>query len=68
MHNQLSVPALCVFLADVSHVLPPFPSPDLGSCPLPEPISMNDVKKLQSNYRIHCEVLHTVVDFFQFYF
>lgn len=49
-------------LADVSHVLPPFPSPDLGS--LPEPISMNDVKKLQSNYRIHCEVLHTVVEYF----
>ncbi|XP_056319172.1 DNA-binding protein RFX2-like [Danio aesculapii] len=40
---------------DVSHVLPPFPSLDLSSCPLPESISMTDVKKLQSSYRIHCE-------------
>ncbi|XP_016421946.1 DNA-binding protein RFX2 isoform X3 [Sinocyclocheilus rhinocerous] len=52
---------------DVSHVLPPFPSPDLGSCPLPEPISMNDVKKLQSNYRIHCEATLDVVMNLQFH-
>uniref|UniRef100_A0A8C2GA08 DNA-binding protein RFX2 n=1 Tax=Cyprinus carpio TaxID=7962 RepID=A0A8C2GA08_CYPCA len=50
---------------DVSHVLPPFPSPDLGS--LPEPISMNDVKKLQSNYRIHCEATLDVVMNLQFH-
>lgn len=73
MHNHLQVDLLalgntaCV-LADVSHVLPPFPTPDLGSCPLPEPISLNDVKKLQSNYRIHCEVLHCFVCFFFFQF
>ncbi|XP_073674711.1 DNA-binding protein RFX2 isoform X3 [Garra rufa] len=52
---------------DVSHVLPPFPSPDLGSCPLPESISMNDVKKLQSNYRIHCEATLDVVMNLQFH-
>nr|XP_055024784.1 DNA-binding protein RFX2 isoform X2 [Misgurnus anguillicaudatus] len=52
---------------DVSHALPPFPSPDLGSCPLPEPISLNDVKKLQSNYRIHCEATLDVVMNLQFH-
>ncbi|KAK2898453.1 hypothetical protein Q8A67_009871 [Cirrhinus molitorella] len=52
---------------DVSHVLPPFPSPDLGSCPLPESISMNDLKKLQSNYRIHCEATLDVVMNLQFH-
>uniref|UniRef100_A0A8C2ENH7 DNA-binding protein RFX2 n=1 Tax=Cyprinus carpio TaxID=7962 RepID=A0A8C2ENH7_CYPCA len=52
---------------DVSHVLPPFPSSDLGSCPLPEPISINDVKKLQSNYRIHCEATLDVVMNLQFH-
>ncbi|XP_026098816.1 DNA-binding protein RFX2 isoform X5 [Carassius auratus] len=52
---------------DVSHVLPPFPSPDLGSCPLPEPISISDVKKLQSNYRIHCEATLDVVMNLQFH-
>ncbi|CDQ65854.1 unnamed protein product [Oncorhynchus mykiss] len=41
---------------DVSHVLPPFPTPDLGTQPLPERINMNDVKKLQNLYRDHCEV------------
>ncbi|CDQ71419.1 unnamed protein product [Oncorhynchus mykiss] len=41
---------------DVSHVLPPFPIPDLGTQPLPERINMNDVKKLQNLYRDHCEV------------
>ncbi|CAM4717460.1 hypothetical protein PO909_018499 [Leuciscus waleckii] len=52
---------------DVSHVLPPFPSPDLGSCPLPEPINVNDVKNLQSNYRIHCEATLDVVMNLQFH-
>ncbi|XP_057211954.1 DNA-binding protein RFX2 isoform X3 [Triplophysa rosa] len=52
---------------DVSHVLPPFPSPDLGSCPLPESISLNDVKKLQNNYRIHCEATLDVVMNLQFH-
>lgn len=40
----------------MSHVLPPFPIPDLGTQPLPERINMNDVKKLQNLYRDHCEV------------
>lgn len=52
---------------DVSHVLPPFPSLDLGSCPLPESISMTDVKKLQSSYRIHCEATLDVVMNLQFH-
>uniref|UniRef100_A0A8C7JQV0 DNA-binding protein RFX2 n=1 Tax=Oncorhynchus kisutch TaxID=8019 RepID=A0A8C7JQV0_ONCKI len=43
---------------DVSHVLPPFPTPDLGTQPLPERINMNDVKKLQNLYRDHCEALY----------
>ncbi|KAG9270082.1 DNA-binding protein RFX2 isoform X3 [Astyanax mexicanus] len=53
---------------DVSHALPPFPSPDLGSCPLPERITMNDVKKLQSIYRDHCEATLDVVMNLQFHF
>ncbi|XP_035269203.1 DNA-binding protein RFX2 isoform X2 [Anguilla anguilla] len=53
---------------DVSHVLPPFPSPDLGSCPLPERISPNDVKKLQSLYRDHCEATLDVVMNLQFHY
>ncbi|XP_064186515.1 DNA-binding protein RFX2 isoform X2 [Anguilla rostrata] len=53
---------------DVSHVLPPFPSPDLGSCPLPERIAPNDVKKLQSLYRDHCEATLDVVMNLQFHY
>lgn len=40
----------------MSHTLPSFPSPDLGTQPLPERINMNDIKKLQTLYRDHCEV------------
>ncbi|KAJ8278568.1 hypothetical protein GJAV_G00089000 [Gymnothorax javanicus] len=53
---------------DVSHVLPPFPSPDLGSCPLPERITPSDVKKLQSLYRDHCEATLDVVMNLQFHY
>ncbi|XP_061093926.1 DNA-binding protein RFX2 isoform X1 [Conger conger] len=53
---------------DVSHVLPPFPAPDLGSCPLPERISPNDLKKLQSLYRDHCEATLDVVMNLQFHY
>ncbi|XP_066499588.1 DNA-binding protein RFX2 isoform X1 [Hoplias malabaricus] len=53
---------------DVSHALPPFPSLDLGSCPLPERITMNDVKKLQTLYRDHCEATLDVVINLQFHF
>ncbi|TRY98426.1 hypothetical protein DNTS_017970 [Danionella cerebrum] len=52
---------------DVSHVLPPFPSLDLGPCPLPDSVSMSDVKKLQSSYRIHCEATLDVVMNLQFH-
>lgn len=51
--------AHCIFpplYADTSHTLPPFPSADLGAHPLPERISMTDIKKLQTLYRDHCEV------------
>uniref|UniRef100_A0AAY5EPH1 DNA-binding protein RFX2 n=1 Tax=Electrophorus electricus TaxID=8005 RepID=A0AAY5EPH1_ELEEL len=53
---------------DVSHALPPFPSLDLGSCPLPECITLNDVKKLQGIYRDHCEATLDVVMNLQFHF
>ncbi|KAI1891620.1 hypothetical protein AGOR_G00145660 [Albula goreensis] len=53
---------------DVSHVLPPFPSPDLGSHPLPERITLNDIKKLQSLYRDHCEATLDVVMNLQFHY
>lgn len=43
-------------LADTSHTLPPFPSPDLSVLSLPERITMSDIKKLQNLYRDHCEV------------
>ncbi|XP_029541975.1 DNA-binding protein RFX2-like isoform X2 [Oncorhynchus nerka] len=53
---------------DVSHVLPPFPTPDLGTQPLPERINMNDVKKLQNLYRDHCEATLDVVMNLQFHY
>uniref|UniRef100_A0A8C9QUF0 DNA-binding protein RFX2 n=1 Tax=Scleropages formosus TaxID=113540 RepID=A0A8C9QUF0_SCLFO len=53
---------------DVSHTLPPFPAPDLGSIPLPERLSMNDVKKLQTLYRDHCEATLDVVMNLQFHY
>ncbi|XP_036377223.1 DNA-binding protein RFX2 [Megalops cyprinoides] len=53
---------------DVSHVLPPFPSPDLGSHPLPERITLGDVKKLQGLYRDHCEATLDVVMNLQFHY
>ncbi|XP_015241706.1 DNA-binding protein RFX2 isoform X3 [Cyprinodon tularosa] len=46
---------------DTSHSLPPFPSLDLGTQPLPEHMSMNDIKKLQTLYRGHCEATLDVV-------
>lgn len=46
----------CSLRADTSHSLPQFPSLDLGTQPLPERINMNDIKKLQTLYRDHCEV------------
>ncbi|XP_062854880.1 DNA-binding protein RFX2 isoform X2 [Trichomycterus rosablanca] len=53
---------------DVSHALPPFPSLDLGSCPLPERININDVKKLERLYRDHCEATLDVVMNLQFHY
>lgn len=51
-----SWPHFFSLFADTSHTLPPFPSPDLGTQPLPERINMTDIKKLQTLYRDHCEV------------
>ncbi|CAJ1060953.1 DNA-binding protein RFX2 isoform X3 [Xyrichtys novacula] len=53
---------------DTSHSLPPFPSPDLGTQPLPERINMNDIKKLQTLYRDHCEATLDVVMNLQFHY
>ncbi|XP_064194997.1 DNA-binding protein RFX2-like isoform X1 [Anguilla rostrata] len=53
---------------DVSHVLPPFPSPDPGSHPLPDGIAAGDLKKLQSLYRDHCEATLDVVMNLQFHY
>lgn len=53
---------------DTSHTLPPFPSPDLGTQPLPERINMNDIKKLQKLYRDHCEATLDVVMNLQFHY
>uniref|UniRef100_A0AAV2L3E6 DNA-binding protein RFX2 n=1 Tax=Knipowitschia caucasica TaxID=637954 RepID=A0AAV2L3E6_KNICA len=41
---------------NTSHILPPFPSPDLDVQTLPERISLSDIKRLQKLYRDHCEV------------
>ncbi|XP_072245256.1 DNA-binding protein RFX2 isoform X4 [Leuresthes tenuis] len=53
---------------DTSHTLPPFPSPDLGTQPLPERINMTDIKKLQTVYRDHCEATLDVVMNLQFHY
>ncbi|KAG8003164.1 DNA-binding protein RFX2 [Nibea albiflora] len=53
---------------DTTHTLPPFPSPDLGTQPLPERINMNDIKKLQTLYRDHCEATLDVVMNLQFHY
>uniref|UniRef100_A0A8C4E3W8 Regulatory factor X, 2 (influences HLA class II expression) n=1 Tax=Dicentrarchus labrax TaxID=13489 RepID=A0A8C4E3W8_DICLA len=53
---------------DTSHTLPPFPTPDLGTMPLPERINMNDIKKLQTLYRDHCEATLDVVMNLQFHY
>ncbi|XP_035796731.1 DNA-binding protein RFX2 isoform X2 [Amphiprion ocellaris] len=53
---------------DTSHTLPPFPSPDLGTQPLPERINVNDIKKLQTLYRDHCEATLDVVMNLQFHY
>ncbi|XP_069009323.1 DNA-binding protein RFX2 isoform X2 [Embiotoca jacksoni] len=53
---------------DTSHTLPPFPSPDLGSQPLPERININDIKMLQTLYRGHCVATLDVVMNLQFHF
>ncbi|KAL4634755.1 DNA-binding protein RFX2 isoform X2 [Arapaima gigas] len=53
---------------DMSHTLPPFPAPDLGSIPLPERLGTSDVKKLQTLYRDHCEATLDVVMNLQFHY
>ncbi|XP_035508912.1 DNA-binding protein RFX2 [Morone saxatilis] len=59
---------LFLLYADTSHTLPPFPTPDLGTQPLPERINMNDIKKLQTLYRDHCEATLDVVMNLQFHY
>ncbi|KAJ8356982.1 hypothetical protein SKAU_G00197760 [Synaphobranchus kaupii] len=53
---------------DVSMSSPPFPSPELGSHPLPNGIMASDLKKLQSLYRDHCEATLDVVMNLQFHY
>ncbi|XP_029938555.1 DNA-binding protein RFX2 isoform X5 [Salarias fasciatus] len=53
---------------DTAHTLPPFPTPDLGTQPLPERINLNDIKKLQTLYRDHCEATLDVVMNLQFHY
>lgn len=43
-------------LADTSHTLPSFPSPDVSPQSLPERITVSDITKLRNLYRDHCEV------------
>ncbi|XP_061680040.1 DNA-binding protein RFX2 isoform X4 [Syngnathoides biaculeatus] len=53
---------------DTAHSLPEFPAPNVGAQPLPERISMNDIKKLQTLYRDHCEATLDVVMNLQFHY
>ncbi|KAM9796792.1 DNA-binding protein RFX2 isoform 7-T8 [Syngnathus typhle] len=53
---------------DTAHSLPEFPAPDVGTQPLPERITLNDIKKLQSLYRDHCEATLDVVMNLQFHY
>ncbi|XP_039622568.1 DNA-binding protein RFX2 isoform X3 [Polypterus senegalus] len=53
---------------DMSHTLPDFPTPALNTSPLPDGITMNDVKKLQIFYREHCEATLDVVMNLQFHY
>uniref|UniRef100_A0A8D3D3H9 DNA-binding protein RFX2 n=1 Tax=Scophthalmus maximus TaxID=52904 RepID=A0A8D3D3H9_SCOMX len=50
---------------DTSHSLPPFPPLDMGTQSLPERINMNDIKKMETLYRDHCEVGHITVLLFK---
>ncbi|CAL9696477.1 unnamed protein product [Knipowitschia caucasica] len=53
---------------NTSHILPPFPSPDLDVQTLPERISLSDIKRLQKLYRDHCEATLDVVMNLQFHY
>lgn len=53
---RLLHPLLSRLLADTSHTLPAFPSPDVSPQSLPERITLSDVSKLRNLYRDHCEV------------
>ncbi|XP_048832970.1 DNA-binding protein RFX2 isoform X1 [Brienomyrus brachyistius] len=53
---------------DLSRTLPPFPTPNLDSHPLPDCLTMSDVKKLQGLYRDHCEATLDVVMNLQFHY
>uniref|UniRef100_A0A8D3BH02 DNA-binding protein RFX2 n=1 Tax=Scophthalmus maximus TaxID=52904 RepID=A0A8D3BH02_SCOMX len=53
---------------DTSHSLPPFPPLDMGTQSLPERINMNDIKKMETLYRDHCEATLDVVMNLQFHY
>ncbi|XP_043576750.1 DNA-binding protein RFX2 isoform X2 [Chiloscyllium plagiosum] len=53
---------------DMSRALPEFIEADIGSCPLPEDITLNEVKTLQILYREHCEAMLDVVINLQFHY
>ncbi|XP_038633942.1 DNA-binding protein RFX2 isoform X3 [Scyliorhinus canicula] len=53
---------------DMSHALPDFIDAEVGSSPLPEDITLNEVKTLQTLYREHCEAMLDVVINLQFHY
>ncbi|GCB60544.1 hypothetical protein scyTo_0011152, partial [Scyliorhinus torazame] len=53
---------------DMSRALPEFIDAEVGSCPLPEDITLNEVKTLQTLYREHCEAMLDVVINLQFHY
>ncbi|XP_032902660.1 DNA-binding protein RFX2 isoform X3 [Amblyraja radiata] len=53
---------------DMSHVLPDFIDAEIGDSPLPENITLNEVKTLQLLYREHCEAMLDVVINLQFHY
>ncbi|XP_078411692.1 DNA-binding protein RFX2-like isoform X3 [Cetorhinus maximus] len=53
---------------DMSRALPEFIDAEIGSSPLPEDITLNEVKTLQTLYREHCEAMLDVVINLQFHY
>ncbi|XP_051894058.1 DNA-binding protein RFX2-like isoform X3 [Pristis pectinata] len=53
---------------DMSRALPEFIDAEIGDSPLPENITLNEVKTLQLLYREHCEAMLDVVINLQFHY